>query len=59
MCTNPIYEKDGEVSILLDNVNSEGSKCTISNKNFGKPLDSSLRALAIKKAVLPGKERKI
>lgn len=24
--------------MLLDNVNSEGPKCTISNKIFGKPL---------------------
>lgn len=45
--------------MLLDNVNSEGPKCTISNKIFGKPIDSSLRALAIKKADSPGKERKI
>ena len=32
MCTNPIYETDGSVSILLDNVNNESSKCKMTCK---------------------------
>lgn len=39
--------------MLLDNVNSEGPKCTISNKIFGKPR--SLRTLGIRQKETMGR----
>ena len=50
------------MSILLDNVNIERSKCIISKENFmnfRKTIDNALGASVIKRPAAPGKEREI